>query len=104
MVELINRAGFEKQTAHGAVIVDFGANWCPDCRKIEPILEALSKDYEGKVKIYKINIDAEEELKDELGVKRIPTLMFFKDGKEITERLVEPDNKLPIETALKKLL
>lgn len=104
MVELINRSRFEKETAQGAVIVDFGADWCPDCRRIEPIMETLSKEYAGKVKIYKINIDAEEALKDELGVRRIPTLIFFKDGKEVGERLVEPDNRLPIETALKNLL
>lgn len=104
MVELIDRARFEKETSEGAVIVDFGADWCPDCRRIEPIMEALSKDYAGRVKIYKINIDAEEVLKDDLGVRRIPTLIFFKDGKEVGERLVEPDNKLPIETALKSLL
>ncbi|PAF54347.1 thiol reductase thioredoxin [Helicobacter sp. 13S00482-2] len=104
MIELIDRTRFEKEIAQGAVIVDFGANWCPDCRKIEPIMEVLSKDYEGKVRIYKINIDAEEELKEELGVRRIPTLIFYKDGKEVGERVVEPDNKLPIETALKQLI
>lgn len=104
MVEIIDRVRFEKETAQGAVIVDFGADWCPDCRRIEPIMEALCKDYAGRVKIYKINIDEQEALKDELGVRRIPTLIFFKDGKEVGERLVEPDNKLPIETALKNLL
>lgn len=104
MVELIDRARFEKETSQGAVIVDFGADWCPDCRRIEPIMDALSKDYAGRVRIYKINIDEQEALKDELGVRRIPTLIFFKDGKEVGERLVEPDNKLPIETALKNLL
>ncbi|PAF44509.1 thioredoxin family protein [Helicobacter sp. 11S02596-1] len=104
MVAVIDRAKFENEVKTGSVIVDFGASWCPDCRRIDPIMEALAKEYEGKVKIFKINIDAEEALKDELGVRRIPTLIFYKDGQEVGERLVEPDNKLPIETALKKIL
>ncbi|PAF48739.1 thiol reductase thioredoxin [Helicobacter sp. 12S02232-10] len=104
MVELIDRSKFENEVKAGSVIVDFGADWCPDCRRIEPIMGALAKEYDGKVKIFKINIDAEEALKDELGVRRIPTLIFYKDGKEVGERLVEPDNRLPIETALKKIL
>ncbi|PAF51608.1 thioredoxin family protein [Helicobacter sp. 13S00477-4] len=104
MLELIDRIKFENEIKSGALIIDFGADWCPDCRRIDPIMENLAKEYEGKVKIYKINIDEEEDLKDELGVRRIPTLIFYKDGKEVGERLVEPDNKLPIEMALKKLL
>ncbi|PAF41319.1 thioredoxin family protein [Helicobacter sp. 11S03491-1] len=104
MIEVIDRKKFEQVTKEGSVIVDFGANWCPDCRKIEPIMEVLAKEYADKIKIYKINIDAQEALKDELGVRRIPTLIFYKDGKEVGERLVEPDNKVLIETALKKIL
>ncbi|PAF48113.1 thiol reductase thioredoxin [Helicobacter sp. 12S02634-8] len=100
----IDRAQFESEIKTGAVVVDFGADWCPDCRRIEPIMNALAKEYEGKVKIFKVNIDEQEALKDELGVRRIPTLMFFKNGKELGERLVEPDNRLPIETELKKIL
>lgn len=103
-MEVIDKTRFETITKEGSVLVSFGADWCPDCRKIEPIMNALAKEYDGKVKIYKVNIDEQEALKDEVGVRRIPTLIFFKDGKEVGERLIEPDNKLPIETALKTIL
>lgn len=103
-MEVIDKTKFETITKEGSVLVSFGADWCPDCRKIEPIMNALAKEYDGKVKIYKVNIDEQEALKDEVGVRRIPTLIFFKDGKEVGERLIEPDNKLPIETALKTIL
>lgn len=104
MLEVIDKAKYEQETKQGVVIVDFGADWCPDCRRIEPIMNALADEYKGKVKIFKVNIDQQEALKDEVGVRRIPTLIFFKDGKEIGERLVEPDNRLPIENSLKALL
>lgn len=103
-MEVIDKTRFETITKEGSALVSFGADWCPDCRRIEPIMDALAKEYAGKVKIYKVNIDEQEALKDEVGVRRIPTLIFFKDGKEVGERLVEPDNKLPIETALKTIL
>lgn len=103
-MEIIDKVKYKEVIKEGSKIVVFGADWCPDCRKIEPIMEMLEKDYDGKVGIYKVNIDKEEALKDEVGVRRIPTLIFFKDGKEVGERLVEPSNKLPIETALKNVL
>lgn len=103
-MEIIDKVKYKEVIKEGSKIVVFGADWCPDCRKIEPIMEMLEKDYDGKVGIYKVNIDEEEALKDEVGVRRIPTLIFFKDGKEVGERLVEPSNKLPIETALKNVL
>lgn len=103
-MEIIDKVKYKEVIKEGSKIVVFGADWCPDCRKIEPIMEMLEKDYDGKVGIYKVNIDEEEVLKDEVGVRRIPTLIFFKDGKEVGERLVEPSNKLPIETALKNVL
>lgn len=103
-MEIIDKVKYKEVIKEGSKIVVFGADWCPDCRKIEPIMEMLEKDYDEKISIYKVNIDDEEALKDEVGVRRIPTLIFFKDGKEIGERLVEPSNKLPIETALKNIL
>lgn len=58
-------------------IVDFYATWCGPCRTLAPILEELSKEYAGKVDIYKVDIDREEELAAAFGVRSVPTLLFI---------------------------
>ncbi|PAF44980.1 thioredoxin family protein [Helicobacter sp. 11S02629-2] len=88
----------------GVVVVDVGANWCPDCRRIKPVVEAMSKEYAGKAKFYEVDFSEEEALKDSLGIKRIPTIIFYKDGVEVGTRLVEPASRTPIEDTLKSIL
>ena len=58
-------------------IIDFYADWCGPCRMVAPILEKLAKEYDGKVLIYKINVDQERELASAFQVRSIPTLLFF---------------------------
>lgn len=57
-------------------VIDFYAEWCGPCKRLSPVLEELSDTYEGKVDIYKINVDEEEELAQVFGVQSIPTLIF----------------------------
>ncbi|CBG40662.1 thioredoxin family protein [Helicobacter mustelae] len=99
----ITEKEYGQVTKEGLVVVEFGASWCPDCVRIEPIMQALSKEYEGKVKFYKVNFDDAESLKETLNIRRIPTLLFFKNGVEVGERLIEPGNRLVIENAIKAL-
>lgn len=58
-------------------IIDFYADWCGPCKMVAPILEDLAKEYEGKIVIYKVNTDVEQELSTVFGIQSIPTLMFI---------------------------
>lgn len=62
------------------VLVDFWAEWCGPCRQISPIVEELSSDMSGKLKVYKVNIDKNPETPAKFGVRGIPTLIIFKNG------------------------
>jgi thioredoxin 1 len=63
------------------VLVDFYADWCGPCKIIEPIINQLSREYDGKVKFVKVDTDANQELAVQFGIMSIPTVMFFSKGK-----------------------
>jgi thioredoxin 1 len=62
------------------VLVDYWAEWCGPCKAIAPLLEDLAKDYDGKLRIAKVNVDENQQLARKYNIKAIPTLMLFKDG------------------------
>jgi len=63
-------------------IIDFYADWCGPCKTIAPILEELSNDYEGKIKIYKVDTEAEQELSAAFGIRSIPSMLFVPMNKQ----------------------
>lgn len=79
----LSNSEFEEKVLNSdiPVLIDFWAEWCGPCRMIAPHIEALAKEYEGKAKVYKVDVDTEGELAMKFGVMSIPTLLIFKDGK-----------------------
>ncbi len=85
------------------VVVDFWAEWCGPCRMVGPIVEELAEEYAGKVEIGKIDVDENPETPAEYGIRNIPTILFFKDGK-VVDKQVGAGNRSMIEEKIKGLL
>jgi thioredoxin 1 len=79
----VDNSNFQNEVLNSAepVVVDFWAEWCGPCKMIAPALEEIATEMTGKVKIAKLNIDENPELAAQFGVRSIPTLAIFKDGK-----------------------
>ena len=81
-MEELTKDTFAEKTKEGRCIVDFWAPWCGPCKVQGPILEQADKEHDG-VEFYKVNVDNNRELAQESGVSGIPTLILYKDGKEV---------------------
>lgn len=75
----------EVEQQAGLAVVDFWATWCGPCRMIAPILDQLAEDFAGRVKITKLDVDANQATAMRFQVRSIPTLLFFKDGKLVDQ-------------------
>ena len=89
MVKELTKSNFEQEVmlSDVPVLVDFWASWCGPCRMVSPIIDSLAEEYEGKLKVCKVNVDSESALASEFAVVSIPTVFIIKDGK-VAERSV----------------
>ena len=97
--------GFEKDVLQSdvPVLVDFWASWCAPCKAIAPVIDALAEQYDGKVKIAKLNVDENPATPGQYGVRGIPTLILFKDG-AVVDQVVGAVPKNQLEGLLNKAL
>jgi thioredoxin 1 len=77
----------EYRNAGKPLVLDFWAEWCGPCRMVGPIIEDLAKEYEGRVLIGKVDVDLNESIVEQFGIRNIPSILFFKDG-EMVDKVV----------------
>jgi thioredoxin 1 len=98
-------AGFDQEVLKSTTpyLVDFWAPWCGPCRMIAPIVEELGTEYEGRLKVGKVNVDDNQEIAARYGISSIPTVMLFKDG-QLKERITGAVPKNVLKQAIDKHL
>jgi thioredoxin 1 len=94
---------FSKSISKGIVLVDFWAPWCTPCKMIAPVVSELAEEFNGRIKVGKLNVDENRQAATNLGIRSIPTLILFKDGKPV-ERFTGVKPKSTFQKAILKQL
>lgn len=101
---IFTEENFKDVLANNTVVVaDFWATWCGPCRMVGPVIEALANDYEGKAAIGKVDIEENDNLTEEYGIRNVPTVLFFKNG-QLVDKVVGAGPRAMYEDKLKALL
>ena len=89
MVNKFNESNFDAEVLQSdlPVFVDFYADWCGPCKMMSPVIDKLAEEYEGKIKVGKVNVDENGDLAVRYGIMSIPNMVFFKNG-EVADRVV----------------
>lgn len=82
-MKIINTQEFNELMKEGTVLVDFFATWCGPCKMLSPVLESVSEKLAGKVEIVKVDVDQSPDLAMQFRVMSVPTMILFKDGKQV---------------------
>ena len=101
----LNKANFEQEVLKSPlpVVVDFWAEWCGPCKQVAPVLDELATEYDNRVRIGKVNIDEDQELASDYGVRAIPTFLLFKGG-EVAGQIVGMVSKRDLKAQFDKLI
>jgi len=101
----LNDQNFENEVKESKIpiLVDFWAEWCAPCRMVAPVLDELAEEFDGKVKIGKVNVDQNRTVAAQYGVMSIPTLILFKNG-ELVEQMVGAQPKENLQKVLQSAL
>lgn len=104
-VKSINSDNFDSEVLQAGkpVLVDFWAPWCGPCKMLGPIVETLADENAGKIEVGKLNVDENQSLAVQFGVRGIPTLIFFKAGKEV-KRIVGAQNKNQLQKVIDEVI
>lgn len=85
------------------VLVDFWAEWCGPCKMIAPVVEELAKEYDGKLRVGKVDVDSNQQMAMQFGVRSIPTLLIFKNGRVVDQIVGAVPKRMLAEKVLKHL-
>jgi thioredoxin 1 len=85
------------------LVVDFWATWCGPCRMVAPIITELAEEYDGKLVVGKCDVEENEDLAAEFGIRNIPTILFFKQG-EVVDKVIGAQSKASLDAKFKTLL
>jgi thioredoxin 1 len=104
LIVTLTQENFAQQVLQSPVpvLVDFWAEWCNPCKMIMPLLDELADEYDGKVKIGKVNVEEQQSLAAEYGIRAIPTLLLFNKG-EIAEQMVGAKSRRDFKTSLDRV-
>jgi len=104
LIVTLTQENFAQQVLQSSapVLVDFWAEWCGPCKMIAPLLDELADEYDGKVKVGKVNVDEQQALAAEYGVRAIPTLLVFQNG-QVADQIVGARSKRDFKASLDRV-